>query len=199
MDWQADYRGFLDLFTAVGYAFRQFYPAKNGFCLDFEYKKDLNQGLVVKQVRELPQAGTTNSVTAFLIDEPVTYSVLQAECGSVFASHRLKSLWNLHTTNLWLTATNLVQRHLHPGHLRVPRQRHHPDADRPAQWLAQRVQLAFGRHELLDHGHRRQSPLLAAGDHPQDHGHRHAAADLHPGRLRQESRRHLRDGHAHHQ
>ena len=108
MDWQADYRGFLNLFTAVGYGFRQFYPAKNGFCLDFEYKKDLYLGLVLKQVREVPQPGTTNSVTAFLIDEPVTCSVVQAEGGSVFASHRLKSLWNLHTTNLWMTATNLV-------------------------------------------------------------------------------------------
>ena len=44
MDWQADYRGFLDLFTTVGYGFRQFYPAKNSFCLDFEYKKDVNLG-----------------------------------------------------------------------------------------------------------------------------------------------------------
>jgi hypothetical protein len=108
MDWQADYRGFLDLFTKVGCAFRQFYPAKTNFWLDFEYKKDVNLGLVVKQVRELPQASTTNSVTAFLIDEPVTYSVVQAEGGSVFASHRLKSLWNLRTTNLWMTATSLV-------------------------------------------------------------------------------------------
>jgi hypothetical protein len=108
MNWQADYQGFLDLFAAVGYGFRQFYPAKNGFCLDFEYKKDLNLGLVVKQVREMPQVSTTNVVTAFLIDEPVACSVVQAEGGSVFASHRLKSLWNLHTTNMWLTATNLV-------------------------------------------------------------------------------------------
>ena len=108
MDWQADYRGFLDLFTRVGCAFRQFYPVKNGFCLDFEYKKDLYQGLVVKQVRELPQSSSTNSVTAFLVDEPVTCSVVQAEGGSVFANHRLKSLWNLHTTNLWLAATNLA-------------------------------------------------------------------------------------------
>ncbi len=108
MDWQADYRGFLDLFTAVGCAFRQFYPTKNGFCLDFEYKKDVNLGLVVKQVRELPQVSTTNSVTACLINEPVTYSVAQQEFANVFASHRLKSLWNLHTTNMWLSATNLV-------------------------------------------------------------------------------------------
>jgi hypothetical protein len=33
---------------------------------------------------------------------------LQAEFTSVFANHRLKSIWNLHTTNLWMTATNLV-------------------------------------------------------------------------------------------
>jgi len=26
----------------------------------------------------------------------------------VFASHRLKSLWNLHTSNMWMTATNLT-------------------------------------------------------------------------------------------
>ncbi|HOX58759.1 MAG TPA: PEP/pyruvate-binding domain-containing protein [Candidatus Paceibacterota bacterium] len=107
MDWQADYRGFLDLFTAIGCGFRQFYPTKNDFCLDFEYKKDVNLGLVVKQVRELPKASTTNSVTAFLIDEATTCSVRQAEFTSVFANHRLKSLWNLHTTNLWMTATNL--------------------------------------------------------------------------------------------
>ena len=108
LDWQANYRGFLDLFTRVGVGFRQFYPAKNNFCLDFEYKKDVNLGLVVKQVREVPQPGTTNSVTAFLIDEPVACSVLQAEGGSVFANHRLKSLWNLHTANLRMASTNLV-------------------------------------------------------------------------------------------
>ena len=109
MGWQADYRGFMDLFARVGIGFRQFYPAKNGFTLDFEYKKDVNLGLVVKQVRELPKPPTTNSQTSWLIDEPAAYSVLQAEGGNVFANHRLKSLWNLHTTNLVMESTNLAQ------------------------------------------------------------------------------------------
>ena len=62
MDWQADYRGFLDCSPRSACGFRQFYPAKNNFCLDFEYKKDVNLGLLVKQVRQVPQPGTTNSV-----------------------------------------------------------------------------------------------------------------------------------------
>ena len=109
MTWQADYRGFVELFSKVGYGFRQFYPSKNNFTLDFEYKKDVDLGLVVKQVRELPKPGTTNQTTAFLVNEPATYSVQQAEGGSVFAKHRLKSLWNLHTANLRLTPSNLVK------------------------------------------------------------------------------------------
>jgi hypothetical protein len=51
MSWDGDYRGFVDLIKKVGDALRQFYPARNRFYLDFEYKKDVNLGLVVKQVR----------------------------------------------------------------------------------------------------------------------------------------------------
>ncbi len=108
MDWQSDYTAFVDLFTKIGIGFRQFYPAKNGFDLDFEYKKDLNLGRIVKQVREVPQPGTTNMVTAFLIDEPAE-SEVQQRGSYVFANHRLKSLWNLRTSNLRLSATNLTQ------------------------------------------------------------------------------------------
>jgi hypothetical protein len=107
MDWPADYSGLVELFRLIGLGFRHYYPAKTSFTLDFEYKKDLNLGLVVKQVREAPKAGT-NVVTAFLIDEPVTHSVWQVEGGSVFANHRLKSLWNLHTANLRMFPSNLV-------------------------------------------------------------------------------------------
>lgn len=108
MDWPADYRAFMDLFAAVGAAFRQFYPGKTSFRLDFEYKKDLRLGRVVKQVRELPQATATNSVIPFLVDEPLVCTVRQAEGDNVFASHRLKSVWNLHTANLRLAPTNLA-------------------------------------------------------------------------------------------
>ena len=112
-------------------------------------------------MRELPQPSTTNSVTAFLIDEPVTYSVVQAEGSSVFANHRLKSLWNLHTTNLWMTATNLVNGIYTQGTCEYADNGDHPDANRPAERLAQRLQLALGRHELLDHG--RRAPIAAPG------------------------------------
>jgi len=108
MDWQVDYKAFVDLFTTVAFGYRQYYPDKNGFSLDFEYKKDLNLGRVVKQVREVPRPGTTNLVTAFLIDEPAE-SEVQQRGSSVFANHRLKSVWNLRTANLRMTSSNLTQ------------------------------------------------------------------------------------------
>ena len=107
MDWPADHRAFVDLFAAVANGFRQFYPGKTTFFLDFEYKKDLNLGRVVKQVRQVPQPGTTNEVVPFLIDEPYVCSV-QQRGSTAFASHRLKSLWNLHTRNIRLSNTNLA-------------------------------------------------------------------------------------------
>jgi hypothetical protein len=109
MNWEGDYQGFMNLFTAVGHGFKQFYPAKNNFYLDFEYKKDLNLGLVVKQVREIPRPGTTNEIAPFLIDEPTALNVAQEEFGDVFANHRLKSLWTLRTASLRLAPSNLTQ------------------------------------------------------------------------------------------
>ena len=109
MNWEGDYQTFMNLFTAIGHGFKQFYPAKNNFYLDFEYKKDVNLGLVVKQVREIPRPDSTNQVTTFLIDEPTAHSVAQAEFGDVFANHRLKSLWTIHTASLRLAASNLTQ------------------------------------------------------------------------------------------
>ncbi len=107
MDWPADYKGFMDLFAAVAGGYRQFYPAKSNFFLDFEYKKDTNLALVVKQVRQVPNPAATNPVTAFLVDEPGAWSVIQAG-GAVFGRHRLKSVWTLHTANLRLSDSNLV-------------------------------------------------------------------------------------------
>jgi hypothetical protein len=109
IDWPLDYQEFLRLFLKIGGSFRQFYPAKSNFCLDFEYKKDAHLGLVVKQVREIPQAaGSGTTKTAFLIDIPVTLSIAQTEGNGVCACHRLKSIWNLHTASMRLVASNLV-------------------------------------------------------------------------------------------
>ena len=106
MDYPADYQGLLAWFTRVAEGFRLLYPAKRSLSLDFEYKKDAQLGLVVKQVRPLAQPAASSPVTAFLIDEPVVWEVMQY--GSVFANHALKSLWRLHSPNLRLTATNLI-------------------------------------------------------------------------------------------
>src|SRR5690606_35605334 len=90
MNWESDYRAFVELFKAVAAQYRATFPAKSQFTLDLEFKKDVNLGLVVKQVREIPAPGTTNSMTAVLINEPVTYHVAQKEVSDVFSNHRLK-------------------------------------------------------------------------------------------------------------
>ena len=109
MDWPDEYRAFLELFKRVGDGFLDFYPSKRSFYLDFEYKKDVNLGLVVKQVREIPSPNTTNRTVAFVINEPTTWCVAQREAADVFANHRLKSLWRLNTLNMRLTESNLTQ------------------------------------------------------------------------------------------
>ena len=108
MGWPGEYWAFMRLFTTVGDNFHQFYPAKKNFYLDFEYKKDANLGLVVKQVRQIPDPTTTNSTVGYLIDQPTTYGVLQGGYADVFANHRLKSILTLHTANMRLSDSNLV-------------------------------------------------------------------------------------------
>lgn len=109
MDWEGDYRGFANLFKVVADGFRALYPTKNRFYLDFEYKKDVNLGLVLKQVREIPDPATTNRTVPFLVDEPAEWVVAQREAGDVFGNHRLKSIWALHAANVRLTPTNLAR------------------------------------------------------------------------------------------
>jgi hypothetical protein len=84
------------------------YPNKNDLYLDFEYKKDRNLGLVIKQVREIPNPSATNQVS-YLIDEPATYSIVQGGTSDMFSVHRLKSLWTLHSPNMRLSGSNVVQ------------------------------------------------------------------------------------------
>jgi hypothetical protein len=107
MRWEDDYHSLAELLVKVGEEFA-LTTGRDRFVLEMEYKKLAPQGnLVVKQVREVPQADETPSVTPFLIKEPLHYVVLQGEFGNVFANHRLKSKWQLETRSLWLTAENL--------------------------------------------------------------------------------------------
>lgn len=102
----SDYETLVRLFTHAAQGFHQLYPARTSLFLDFEYKKDTRSGLVVKQVRQLPQPGSSSPTTAFLIDEPVVCELEQY--GPVFRNHRLKSVWTLHSPNMRLVASNLT-------------------------------------------------------------------------------------------
>lgn len=105
MAWDEDYTNLTQLLLTVAQSYRAFYTNKTRFLLDFEYKKT-REGLVVKQVREIPGAAT-NSWDPFLINEPLNFRVFQGEAGTVFGNHTLKSFWTLQTTNRQLAPTNL--------------------------------------------------------------------------------------------
>ena len=87
-------------------------PLVLAYALDFEYKKVNPAQLVVKQVRELPSPGSVHYPRPFLLNQPGAYCVDQNqrtwEASAIFATHRLKSRWNLQTRNLWLNDTNLT-------------------------------------------------------------------------------------------
>lgn len=118
MEWQADYQALGQLLLAVS----DQYMGETGntdFLLDFEYKKVAPGGaalpaggLVVKQVRRVPQPDDTPSITPFLINDPTeycAYPAFGAAVGHANASHRLKSRWLIETRNLWVTTGNLSQ------------------------------------------------------------------------------------------
>jgi hypothetical protein len=107
LTWDSEYRMLAGLLVSVSGAFETA-TGKTRYLLDFEYKK-ISPGnrLSVKQVREVPQPGTTPTIVPFLLNEPVQYCVHQGEGGNVFANHRLKSQWSFQTANVRLTAANL--------------------------------------------------------------------------------------------
>jgi len=114
MDWQDDYLDLTQLLVTVGEEFERI-TSKNRFTLDLEYKKLAaggaampTGGLVVKQIREIPQPQDRRTITPFLINQPVEYCTFQGG-GDVFANHRLKSRWQFETKNMWLTRENLAE------------------------------------------------------------------------------------------
>jgi len=109
MDFPADYEDLSNLLVPVGEAWGNA-TGDSGFTLEYEYKKMAPDGdLIVKQVRKIPQADTTPSITPFLINEPIEYCVFQGEAGTVFGNHRLKSRWTFETRSMWLTEENLQE------------------------------------------------------------------------------------------
>lgn len=109
LDWDAEYRSFMNLFADVAAGYKAAFPAKSRFLLDFEYKKQAPGDLIVKQVRELPLPNPAETISAFLLNQSNHFTVFQGEAADVFSNHRLKSRWSLQTRNLRLAPPNLQQ------------------------------------------------------------------------------------------
>ena len=113
MNWPDDYTALTEMLVRLYTAFRGSsteppLSAGQTRLLDFEYKKTQNGSLLLKQVRELPQAGATAG-TRYLLNEPVSYWVYQSEGSEVFANHHMKGSLTLQTKNLALNAANLAE------------------------------------------------------------------------------------------
>jgi hypothetical protein len=119
MDWEQDYRDLIDLLVAVSNRYKEV-TGKAAYVLDLEYKKVAPGGmvlpaggLVVKQVRPIPQPNDVPTITPFLINQPTEYCIYSGErfymeARDVFASHRLKCRWTLETKSVWLDEPNLA-------------------------------------------------------------------------------------------
>jgi hypothetical protein len=107
MEWTADYVQLAELLLDAAAEFERI-TGKSEYILDFEYKKvSTGEGLVVKQIREIPRSPQGGQMTSMLINEPTCFCLYQGEYGDVFAYHRLKSVWKMQTHSLWLTKENL--------------------------------------------------------------------------------------------
>lgn len=120
MDWKQDYLELIDLLVAVSHRYQEM-TGKTTYVLDLEYKKVAPGGivlpaggLVVKQVRPIPQPDNTPAITPFLLSETADFSIFPGEFENIdpvdiFATHRLKSRWTLETRSCWLDELNLGQ------------------------------------------------------------------------------------------
>ncbi|MHC4867312.1 MAG: dockerin type I domain-containing protein [Planctomycetota bacterium] len=120
MDWEQDYWDLIDLLVAVSNRYKEI-TGKTTYVLDLEYKKVAPGGmvlpaggLVVKQVRPIPQPNDTPTITPFLLSETADYTVFPGEFKlgdpvDIFATHRLKSRWTLETKSCWLDEPNIIE------------------------------------------------------------------------------------------
>ncbi|MDH7599727.1 MAG: PEP/pyruvate-binding domain-containing protein, partial [Sedimentisphaerales bacterium] len=120
MTFSADYKELGNLLILVSKTFKEV-TGKDSFTLDLEYKKVApgdktlpNGGIVIKQVREVPQASGDRAVRTFLINQPLTFEVFTGECHllqdttDIFAVHRLKSRWHIQTKNMAMDPDSLA-------------------------------------------------------------------------------------------
>ncbi|NNM29817.1 MAG: hypothetical protein HKO57_09855, partial [Akkermansiaceae bacterium] len=107
MDWEADYLEFAERATDVAEA----YSAATGlddYTVEYEFKKLTDDSLVIKQVRQVPEAAASGATSAALVNRPVTFEVFQGEAADLFSNHNLKTLLAVETASRWLDAPGLA-------------------------------------------------------------------------------------------
>jgi len=124
MAWINDYKALANLLLQVSNQY-SLVTGRSSYILDIEYKKVAqgdktlpSGGLVIKQVRPLPEPNQTTPITPFLIQGSMEFEVFPGEREhlertDVFADHRLKSRWRLETQNMALDANTLITRGLY--------------------------------------------------------------------------------------
>lgn len=103
-----EYDAFAGLFRVVSDGYQALHPTLTGFALDFEYKKVRDLGLVVKQVRRLPQPGAGAQQPVYLRGTPYEFCTVQGESGDVFSNHRLKVRLRVTPRATWLSDAGLA-------------------------------------------------------------------------------------------
>ncbi len=119
MAFPKDYRDLGTLLVQVSDGFGRI-TGKTSYTLDMEYKKVApgdktlpSGGMVIKQVRQVPEPNASPDVTPVLVNSPMDFEIFTGECEllqdtiDVFAQHRLKSRWHLETRNMTLDAGGL--------------------------------------------------------------------------------------------
>lgn len=108
-----DYVDLGGLLIQVSDRFREV-TGRTSYILDLEYKKVApgdstlpSGGLVIKQVRPVPEPNRATDMTPFLVNTPMEFEVFTGELTvheqtDVFAQHRLKSRWRLETRTMAL-------------------------------------------------------------------------------------------------
>tara|TARA_B100000902_G_scaffold17719_1_gene21259 strand:- start:4950 stop:8177 length:3228 start_codon:yes stop_codon:yes gene_type:complete len=105
MAWKQDYESLQQLLEKVASGYTRYATDSKNYTLDFEYKKITPNKLIVKQVREVPIQTQLESPTPVLAGGQAMLRLFQGEHGgSVFARHRLKSVWDIQALSRVLNA-----------------------------------------------------------------------------------------------
>lgn len=92
LDMPAEYITLTNLLRTAGQAFASHY-GESRYDIEFEFKKIVGEGLVIRQVRRIPALTSGGESDPVLIAAPLSLCTFQGEYGDVFANYRLKSRW----------------------------------------------------------------------------------------------------------